>query len=417
MLGADGLIGRAVCDALLAAGHHPLRGTRQPQGSRPPGADDVYVDFNRDLDALAWTPRLHRVDAVVNAVGIFAERGGQSFRRIHAETPGALAQACRDAGIRRFVQVSALGADEHARSAFHRSKREGDAAVLAALPTAIVVQPSLVFSPQGASSRMLLTLAALPWLILPDRGQQPVQPIHVADLACLIVRLLDNDAPVPDPRIAAVGPRALSLADYLATLRHAMGGGRPWIVGIPGAWLARLGALTGGWIDPEALAMLARGNTASAQPITRVLGRMPRAPEQFLSATEAREVRRVVFGDIFLALGRVAIALVWLVTGVVSLGLYPVTQSLQLLAAVGLHGALATLALYAAALLDLALGLVTLLLSRRRALYLLQAAIILGYTAIISVALPQFWLHPFGPILKNLPMLVLIGALYATGRR
>ena len=112
-------------------------------------------------------------------------------------------------------------------------------------------------------------------------------------------------------------------------------------------------------------------------------------------------------------------ALTWLVTGVLSLGIYPIAGSLALLAGVGLHGFLAQMALYGAALLDLAFGFATLLLQRRalRWAYLAQAALILSYTAIITVALPQFWLHPFGPILKNLPMLALLGALYATERR
>jgi hypothetical protein len=77
------------------------------------------------------------------------------------------------------------------------------------------------------------------------------------------------------------------------------------------------------------------------------------------------------------------------------------------------------MALYGAAGFDLLLGLATLWLHRRalRLAYLAQAALILSYTAIVTVALPAFWLHPFGPILKNLPMLALIGALYATERR
>jgi hypothetical protein len=75
-------------------------------------------------------------------------------------------------------------------------------------------------------------------------------------------------------------------------------------------------------------------------------------------------------------------------------------------------------ALYGGGLLDLALGIATLALRGRalRLAYLAQITLILSYTAIITVALPVFWLHPFGPILKNLPMLALIGALYATER-
>lgn len=417
VLGADGLIGRAVCDALQAAGHRPVRGIRPRQGSGAAGVDHVYVDFVQDTHPADWQARLLGVDAVVNAVGIFAEHGAQSFRRIHAQAPRALFAACREAGITRVVQISALGADEQARSRFHRSKRAGDTALHAMVPTGTVLQPSLVFGAAGASSRMLMLLAWLPLAVLPDGGRQRIQPIHLDDLAALVVRLLEDDTrPV---QLAAVGPQALSLARYLTLLRHALGGGRLHVLGIPSAWLARFGRLGGHWIDREALAMLDRGNTADAGPVARWLGHEPRPPRQFLSHGEAADLRVLVAWRAWAELGRLAVALVWLVTGVVSLGLYPVAGSYALLARVGLAGALAPVTLYGAALLDLVLGLATLLLRRRalRLAYLAQAALILCYTAIITVALPGFWLHPFGPILKNLPMLALLGALYATERR
>lgn len=130
-------------------------------------------------------------------------------------------------------------------------------------------------------------------------------------------------------------------------------------------------------------------------------------------------MRALLAWRVWSLVGRITVALVWLVTAMLSLGVYPVAGSLALLAHVGLHGAMAYAALYGGALLDLALGVATLALRGRalRLAYLAQVALILSYTAIISVALPAFWLHPFGPILKNLPMLALIGALYATERR
>lgn len=415
VLGADGLIGRAVCAALRAAGHRPVRGIRRKQPSDRPGVGRVYVDFAHDVQPADWLPRLGQVDAVVNAVGIFAEHGAQTFRRIHVEAPRALFIACREAGIARVIQLSALGADAHARSRFHRSKRAADTALLTLVPSGTVLQPSLVFGRDGASSRLLMTLARLPLAVLPNGGRQHVQPIHVDDLAALVVRLLEQTS--PPARLAAVGPRPITLARYLAILRHALGGGHLRVLAVPSAWLARLGKLGGRWLDPEALAMLERGNTADVEPVIAYLGHAPRPPRAFLDAASAADLRILLAWRAFAGLGRVAVALVWLVTGLVSLGLYPVRDSLALLARVGLTGMPAWIALYAAATLDLAYGIATLVLRRRRWLYLLQALTIVSYTLIISVDLPEFWLHPYGPILKNLPLLVLIGALYATEPR
>jgi hypothetical protein len=103
-----------------------------------------------------------------------------------------------------------------------------------------------------------------------------------------------------------------------------------------------------------------------------------------------------------------SIALVWILSGVVSLGLYPVSDSLGFLERVGLTGAAALTALYGGALLDIALGAAVYLVKCRRWrrwMWRLQIAVMLGYTALITLFLPELWLHPFGPLLKNVPML------------
>ena len=112
-----------------------------------------------------------------------------------------------------------------------------------------------------------------------------------------------------------------------------------------------------------------------------------------------------------LRLIRSTLAIIWLVTGILSLGIYPQRESLHLLSRLGLNGATALVMLYLAATLDIALGLLTLLMPRKM-LWVLQAILILGYTTMITLWLPEFWFHPFGPILKNLSVLALLWLLY-----
>lgn len=111
-----------------------------------------------------------------------------------------------------------------------------------------------------------------------------------------------------------------------------------------------------------------------------------------------------------LKLIRVTLALIWLVTGTLSLGIFPVRDSLALLAQVGLHGRVAEVSLYGSASLDLALGILTLLRPSRR-LWQAQAMLIVLYSLIILLFLPAYWLHPFAPVLKNLPILLLLWLL------
>lgn len=108
-----------------------------------------------------------------------------------------------------------------------------------------------------------------------------------------------------------------------------------------------------------------------------------------------------------LQLFRYTLATVWLVTGVLALGIYPQQDSLRLLEEVGLKGEMASVALYASALFDILLGILTLL-RPGTLLWRAQAILVLTYTLIISICMPEYWIHPFGPLLKNLPILAIL---------
>lgn len=404
VIGASGFIGRRVALALENARHTVARGVR-PQ-----------ADFTRMVDASGWRELLRGVDVVVNAAGIFRESGGQSFDAIHLRGPRALFEACAGAG-QKVIQFSALGADAQAATAFHRTKKQADDFLLALEVPSVVLQPSLVYGPGGASARLFSALASLPLIPVPGEGGQQIQPVHVDDLCAAVVAIVDGDY-YPKARLPIVGPAPITLRAFLGDLRRAMGLGAPTFLNVPIIAMrcfARLGARLGLMLDDAALRMLQRGNTGDARPLSDLLGRAPRPPAAFVDPESAGTVRATARLAWLLPILRVSIAMVWIIAGVVSLGLYPVEESLALLARTGLTGSPAYIALYGAAVLDLLLGAATLLSAfviRRRALWLTQIAVIVGYTAIITVALPELWLHPFGPVAKNLPLLAALLLLY-----
>ncbi|WP_323744999.1 SDR family oxidoreductase [Noviherbaspirillum malthae] len=415
LTGASGFIGSHLAEALIAARHQVICAVRDPSVKRDPRFRYVAADFTRDFDASAWLPRLQGVDVVINAVGIIREHGAQSFDAIHVRAPIALFEAAAQCGVRKIVQISALGADEQAQSRYHLSKKRADDFLSGLSVPSFVVQPSLVFGPGGTSARLFTALASLPLIALPGGGHQQVQPVHLDDVVASIMAMLDAPAG-QGTRVAIVGPEPMSLRDFLGTLRTALGWRSAHFIPVPMP-LVRLGAaagrlLPGSLLDPETLQMLERGNTGSAARITELLGRPPRAVRDFIAAQDKAPTRLQAKLAWLLPVLRVSIALVWIVTGIVSLGLYPVQESYALLARTGITGALAPLMLYGAALLDLAFGIGTLALKRhRRWLWLAQLGLIGFYTVIISFRLPEFWLHPYGPLLKNLPMLAAIWLL------
>jgi DoxX-like family len=112
-----------------------------------------------------------------------------------------------------------------------------------------------------------------------------------------------------------------------------------------------------------------------------------------------------------LRLIRYTLAIVWLATGALSLGVFPQSESLMLLGHVGLHNQAALIALYGSAIFDMTLGVLTLTYLSTM-LWRIQAMLIIGYSIIIAIYLPWYWLHPFGPVLKNLPILLLLWLLH-----
>ena len=426
IVGASGFLGHALADAFARDGETLLCTARDPGAAavaaRWPAQHAAWlaVDLGRVPDAAFWADHLRPGDVVINTAGVLREGKAGEFDAVHHRAPAALFDACAACGVGLVVQVSALGAADDAASGYHRSKGLADRH-LRGLPVAsAIVQPSLVWGGEGASANLFAALAVLPVLALPEGGRQPLQPIHVVDVVAG-VRALVHARPVGTRTVAFVGPAPVSLRDYLRDLRRQLGYGRgAWVLPMPRALFLAGAALAGrsrrSFLDTETAGMLLQGNAAPADDITHWLQRPPRAHRDFIAPADAEPLRERAWLRWLAPLLRWSIAFVWIWTFVVSIGLYPRAQSLDLLAQVGAHGAWAELLLTGAALFDLALGLGTLALPapwRSRFLWPLQLLLIGFYTAAITLAMPYFWLHPFGPLSKNVPMCAAIVVAWA----
>lgn len=415
LTGASGFIGRHLAVALRAAGHRVIETRREVRDAR----SQIQVDFTRAIRVEDWIDKLVDVDCVINAVGILREHGLQSFERIHTQAPCALFKACAQRGVPRVIQISALGA-EHGRSGYFKSKHLADECLAQLDLNWTIVQPSVVYGPGGTSARLFSLLASLPITPLPGKGEQLLQPIHIDDLVEAVLTCV-RDSNTSRRRIALVGPAPLSLKDFLERLRSSLGLERTVRIAMPmslmrvSASIAQINPRS--LLDRETLEMLEAGNIADPASTTALLGRPPRAVETFIEPRYRTPLAHEARLQWLVPLMRFSIAAVWIWTGIVSLGLYPVEDSYALLYAVGVSPTLAPWLLYGAAALDLAFGIATLVLPRRRLLYLLQIALILAYTLIITLKLPEFWLHPYAPILKNIPMVVGIYWLYVLDRK
>ncbi|MDG5496039.1 NAD(P)H-binding protein [Niveispirillum sp. BGYR6] len=419
IIGAGGFVGRHLLARLMDGNDTVIAAGRNPDRLRRlfPDMPTMECDLGRDT-ATDWRPRLAGIDTVINLAGLIRDGAG-GFDAVHEQGAKALFDACLAAGVRRVIQFSALGADETGSSRYHHSKKAADDHLAALDPTGhrmdwAILRPSLIIGHGGASTELFLALAAAPLPLRLGSGTWRVQPIHVDDVIDVIVRLLHRSEPFAR-RLDLTGPVPMTTDGITLALRNWLSLRPAPFLPLPRA-LLMLGAVLGdrfglGPASRDSLAMLAAGNVGDDGPMRDILGRPARALSAALARHPAVAADRWRARLLLLATPlRLLLAAIWIWTGVVSLGLYPVADSYALLAPLGLTGMSAGMALYTGAALDLALGLALLCRWRPVAVGTIQLALMAGYTILISLYLPDLWLHPFGAITKNLAV---VGATLA----
>ncbi|CAO3432166.1 NAD(P)H-binding protein [Azospirillum endophyticum] len=405
IVGGRGFIGRHLAIALTAAGHRVAI----------PGRDDI--DLVRD-SAASLAGKLKGQAVVINAAGLVRGRGADSLEAVHAEGTRRLVRAACAVGVPRLIHISALGASPDGPTEYQRTKGLAEVALAGAGGLDwCVLRPSVVIGRGGASTELLSTLAALPWPPRIGPGSWRVQPVVVGDLAELVVRLVAAEGPLPR-RIDVTGPEAMTTDTLTAMLRGWLGLAPRRFLPVPEPFLAAaatiVGRLSNGPLNREVLAMLKAGNTADPAPFAAVLGRWPTSVSQALARQPATDADRLQARLHFVRpLLRNSLALLWIVTGLLSFGLYPLAESRTLLGQIGLTGMPADAALFGGAALDLGLGLLLLAGWRPVAVGSAMLAAMAVFTT-IAVGLPAVqWLHPFAPLLKNLPIAAAILAMMA----
>lgn len=244
--------------------------------------------MRRMLSPADWLACLDGVDAAVNAAGIISEQRGQRFEPLHTRAPVALFKACAQVGVRRVVQISALGADETAFSAFHLSKRAADEALLQLDLDGAVLRPALIYGLGGASAALFLRMATLPLIPVLEAGEQELQPVHIGDVVATI--LLALTGPALHRALDIVGPRSISFGDWMQTLRAAQGLPRGRLLHTPYPLALGLFGLLHALrplAAPDNLRMLRQGYRADGSAVEQFLGRPLLAPEPHLQYEDA----------------------------------------------------------------------------------------------------------------------------------
>jgi uncharacterized protein YbjT (DUF2867 family) len=231
VFGGTGFLGnRIVCHLR----HHefPVRiASRHPDVQLQSVAADIH-DERSVANALAGAY------GAVNAVSLYRERGGETFRSVHVEAAQLVAAQARRAGVERLVHVSGIGADAASPSHYIRMRGEGERAVRAEFADAFIVRPAVMFGPDDAFlSTVLKLLRRLPIYPMFGRGRTRLQPADVEDVAEAVARMMERAETHPTV-FEFGGPIPTSYEQLLRAVAH-QAGLAPRLIPIPFAiWRA-----------------------------------------------------------------------------------------------------------------------------------------------------------------------------------
>ena len=219
VFGGSGFLGRYVVKRLASAGYVTRIAVRDPESAmflRPMGRVGQIVPMFASLAQEATVARaVEGAALVVNLVGILAERRAGDFQRIQADAAGRIATLAAAAGVARMVQVSAIGADPASPSLYARTKAAGEAAVRAAMPSATILRPSLVFGAEDKFFNRFAAMAQIMPFMPVIAGDTKMQPVYVGDVAdAVMAGLLGLDTAGKTYELG--GPQVLTFREILA---------------------------------------------------------------------------------------------------------------------------------------------------------------------------------------------------------
>ncbi len=218
VFGGSGFVGRHVVRALARRGYRVRVAVRRPERAfflQPLGGVGQITAIQANVrNRASVAEALIGADGAVNLVGILYESRKQRFDAIHAEGAGTIAAEAARAGVARLAHVSAIGASAEADSAYFRSNAAGEAATLAAFPTATIHRPSIQFGPEDRFFNRFAGMATLS-PVLPVVGPNTkFQPVYVGDVAEALVRSLEGAA-TPGATYELGGPEMKTFRECL----------------------------------------------------------------------------------------------------------------------------------------------------------------------------------------------------------
>ena len=234
ILGGGGFIGRYLVRKMTERNYQCIIPTRNAylkgylKTQAPPGAIE-FIDFNlKDFSKIEEA--IKNSDIVINLIGILYENRRQKFTNIHSDLPGLIAKLCSESEVKKFIHVSAIGANEDSKSLYQQSKFAGEQKALNNFKNTIIIRPSVVCGTKDNFTNLFTKLSMAP-VIPVVKTSYRFQPILVNDVATAIVKAIEikkNEGKIYE----IGGPKVISFGDMVKSILNTINKKR-FVVDLP----------------------------------------------------------------------------------------------------------------------------------------------------------------------------------------
>jgi len=220
ILGGGGFIGRYLVRNLTKKNYRCIISTRKAfqkgylKTQATPGAIELINWNSNNFSELKES--IKNSDIVINLIGILYETRKQKFYNIHSSIPEAVAKICKESDVKKFIHVSAIGANENSKSLYQKSKYQGEVKALENFKNTVVIRPSVVCGTEDNFTNLFSKLSILP--VIPVVGMNyKFQPILVTDVADAIVQAIETKG--NEGKIYEIGgPKVISFGDMVKSI-------------------------------------------------------------------------------------------------------------------------------------------------------------------------------------------------------
>ncbi len=382
ILGATGFIGNAIFHSLVNKHNVSIAGRRPIEGYD----NWKEIDFLKKND---WDNLLDGIDLIINAIGIIEG----DFEQIQTVAPLELYSNCIKREI-KIIHISAIGAEKDKPTTnFLISKKETDNFLLK-YNKSKVIYPGIVIGRNGKSTQFFAEIASLP--IIPLLSEKPISFIHVEQLTELIQKTVSDFNNYPNQVFAVSKPEPIK------EVFSALKGRDSKFVKVPElifrVFFSLFPKASIGIFSKTILKMFQTSSVSDYKPL-------------FPEVSKKIDSNNIIKGDTLPQLfALLAISFIWLCSGVSSLVSW--NESYDLMNEIGANHQLSFLFIWLGSIADIFLGIVIFARKYRKSIIVLQVLTMLTYMLILSIGAPHYWLHPFGVLTKNIPLIALSYYLY-----